>query len=119
MIRNDPPETVFLVDRNGTPERVIDRIEITDAGFTLACRLGAARGRQLAISDAINEVIDTWGDAARYVFVSALAQLSGELVPVVASLAKTATGVDWAAHCEAMLSGNYDPRAVNKERRHP
>ncbi|MCK1804077.1 hypothetical protein MTQ12_13630 [Brevibacterium sp. R8603A2] len=103
----------IIVDDNGIPDSVINSLEITDAGFTLACRLGAARGDQTAITDAVAEVLHEWDDSARFVFVSALTQLARDLVPMVASLAKASTGVDWHAHCEAMLSDDYDPSKVD------
>lgn len=108
----DLPENVFIVDDNGIPERMMNTLAVTDAGFTLACQLGAARGDQLAVTDAIAEVIHEWDDAARYVFTSSLSQLGRDFIPMVAELAKTSTGVDFAAHCEAMMKPGYDPREV-------
>lgn len=107
------PKEMWVTDSNGIPDAIVNPQEILDDGFTLACRLGAARGEQQAINDAIEEVIEKWGDSAKFVFTSSLVQLSRDLVPMVAELAKTATGVDWAKHCEAMLQDNYDPRTVD------
>ncbi|MCK1801785.1 hypothetical protein MTQ12_01755 [Brevibacterium sp. R8603A2] len=112
---NEHPEELTVVDGEGIPDHVLRPQEVLDAGFTLACRLGAARGDQTAINDAISEVLHTWGDGARYVFVSALTQLSRDLVPMLAELTEAATGVDFAAHCEAMLAAGYDPSTVDRE----
>lgn len=104
----------IIVNDNGIPETVIDSDAITDAGFTLALRLGAAGEDQVAINGAIAAVLAEWDESARYVIVSALVQLTRDLVPMVASLAKASTGVDWHAHCEAMLSPGYDPATVDQ-----
>ncbi|MGN6035057.1 hypothetical protein ACP6NG_06715 [Brevibacterium casei] len=106
----------LIVDDNGIPEAAVNSDAITDAGFTLALRLGAAGDNQDAINKAIASVLREWDQSARYVIVSALVQLTRDLVPMVASLAKASTGVDWHAHCKAMLApGEYDPRTVDQE----
>lgn len=104
----------IITDDNGIPETVIDSDRITQAGFDLALRLGAAGEDQDAINTAIATVLDEWDESARYVITSALVQLTRDLVPMVASLAKASTGVDWHAHCEAMLSPGYDPATVDQ-----
>lgn len=104
----------IVTDDNGIPDSVLNSDEITDAGFTLALRLGAAGDDQDATSAAIACVLATWDTSAQYVITSALVQLTRDLVPMVASLAKAATGVDWQAHCEAMLSPGYDPASVDQ-----
>ncbi|NJE65775.1 hypothetical protein EZE58_02520 [Brevibacterium sp. LS14] len=105
----------LIVDDNGIPETVVNSDAITDAGFTLALRMGAAGEDQVAVSGAIAAVLDEWDESARYVIVSALVQLSRDLVPMVADLAKASTGVDFAAHCQAMLApGKYDPAGVDE-----
>lgn len=104
----------IITDDNGIPETVINSDAITDAGFDLALRLGAAGEDQVAINGAIATVLDEWDESARYVITSALVQLTRDLVPMVASLAKASTGVDWHAHCEAMLNPGYDPATVDQ-----
>lgn len=105
----------FVVDNNGIPESVINSDAINEAGFTLALQLGAAGEDQDAINTAIATVLHDWDESARYVIVNALVQLSRDLVPMLASLTKTATGVDWHAHCAAMLApGEYDPSRVDQ-----
>lgn len=108
----------IITDGNGIPETVINSDAITDAGFNLALRLGAAGENQDATNDAIAAVLREWGESARYVITSALVQLSRDLVPMVASLAKASTGVDWHAHCAAMLTPGYDPASVDQEGSH-
>ncbi|WP_278373405.1 hypothetical protein [Brevibacterium casei] len=105
----------IVTDDNGIPETIINSAQLTDAGFTLALRMGAAGEDQVAVSGAIAAVLDEWDESARYVIVSALVQLSRDLVPMVADLAKASTGVDFAAHCQAMLApGEYDPSSVDE-----
>lgn len=105
----------IVIDDNGIPETIVDSDKITDAGFDLALRLGAAGDDQVEINGAIAAVLDEWDESARYVIVSALVQLTRDLVPMVASLAKASTGVDWHAHCKAMLApGEYDPASVDQ-----
>lgn len=103
----------IITDDNGIPDSVLNSDQITDAGFTLALRLGAAGDDQVEINGAIATVLAEWDESARYVIVSALVQLTRDLVPMVASLAKASTGVDWHAHCKAMLNPGYDPASVD------
>lgn len=104
----------IVVDDNGIPETIINSDKITEAGFTLALRLGAAGEDQDAINTAMTTVLHEWDESARYVIASALVQLTRDLVPMVASLAKASTGVDWHAHCAAMLKPGYDPSTVDQ-----
>src|SRR5699024_10369246 len=106
---------LIVVDDNGIPDHIMNPAELTDDGFTLAAKIGASRGEQDKISAAIKEMLDKYPDNPGYVLTSALSQLGRDLVPMVASLAKTATGVDWHAHCEAMLSDDYDPATVDQK----
>lgn len=116
MNHSDIPEHVIITDNNGTPETWIDMPELYDAGLDLALKAGAAEGDQGKFSEAVAEVLETWGtDAARYVIVSAFRTFAVDLVPMPSRLAKAATGVDFAAHCRAMLSGDYDPASVDQE----
>lgn len=108
------PENFLVIDSHGIPDHVVNAEEITDDGFTLAARICAARGDQHKITAAISDALDKYQDHPQYVFVSALTQLGRDLVPMVASLCKSATGVDWHAHCEAMLSDDYNPHEVNQ-----
>lgn len=107
-----------VVDDNGLPDHVINPGEITDDGWTLALKIGASEGAQEPITAAIAEVLTKWGNSAGYVLTSALSQLGRDLVPMVASLAKTTTGVDWHAHCAAMLEPDYNPNTVDQEETH-
>lgn len=107
------PGHFLVIDDNGIPDHIVNAEELTDDGFNLACRIGAARGDQDQISTAIAEALDKYQDNPHYVFVAALTQLGRDLVPMVASLAKTSTGVDWHAHCAAMLADDYNPHTVD------
>lgn len=116
MNPSDIPEHVIITDNNGTPETWVDMPELYDAGLTLALKAGAADGDQEKFSEAVAEVLETWGtDIGRYVIVSAFRTFAIDLVPMPSHLAKAATSVDFAAHCTAMLSGDYDPSSVDQE----
>src|SRR5699024_10632911 len=104
---------------NGTPETWVDMPELFDAGMNLALKAGAADGDQQKFSEAVAEVLEQWGtDTARFVIVSAFRTFAIDLVPTISAIAKTTTSVDFAAHCEAMLSPGYDPASVDQEGDH-
>lgn len=103
----------IVVDDNGIPDHIMNAQDITDDGFDLACKIGASRGNQEHITAAISEMLTKYHDKAGYVFASALTQLGRDLIPMVAELAKTATGIDWAQHCEFMQGDDYDPHTVD------
>lgn len=110
------PDDVLITGPDGLPEAWVNMPELYDAGMDLALKAGAADGDQKAFSEAVTEVLHTWGtDAARYVIVSAFRTFAVDLVPMPSRLAKAATGVDFAAHCTAMLTPGYDPASVDQE----
>lgn len=115
MNPSDIPEHVIITDSNGTPETWVDMPELFDAGMNLALKAGTADGDQQKFSEAVAEVLEQWGtDTARYVIVSAFRTFAIDLVPTIARIAKTTAGVDFAAHCEAMLNPGYDPAVVDQ-----
>lgn len=117
------PEVITVTDSQGIPDHIINTTEIHDDGFTLALEVGAAAGDQDRITAAVATVVDKWQGHAGYVLANGLTQLARDLVPAVAELTKAATGVDWHAHCEAMLEAHregkteYDPNTVDTERK--
>lgn len=119
MNPSDIPDRVIITDSNGLPETWLDMPELFDAGLDLALKVGAADGDHSKFGEAVTEVLEQWGsDAARYVIVSAFRTFAVDLVPMPTKLAKAATGVDFAAHCEAMLRPGYDPASVDREGGH-
>lgn len=111
---NDLPEHLTVVDDNGIPDHVMKPGEILDDGFTLALAIGAADGDEATITTAVRDVQTKYGDKAGYVLSSAIVQFSRDLLPAYMQLARTVTGVDFAAHCQQMNNDDYNPQEVDR-----
>ncbi|WP_349828104.1 hypothetical protein [Brevibacterium litoralis] len=111
----DLDQDFTVLDAEGIPDHILNPAEVMNDGWTLALRMGAAHGDQDTTRDALVEYIDKWRPHEGYVLTSALTHLACDLVPMVAGLARAATGVDFPKHCQAMLDkgDDYDPSTVD------
>lgn len=110
----DLPPHLTVTDGNGLPDHGLRPQEVLDDGFTLAARIGASRGDQDEVTEATSAVLAKWGDHAGYVLASGITQLGRDLIPMAAEMLKASAGVDWPAHCAAMLEPGYDPTKVDE-----